>query len=93
MTPRQIERGFKATPEKGISKKDVLDKYLKKIAKFMNNVNANLEDFDIPLHLKLHTYENTEDFKHLTEEDYIRVTKAPIIINRKTVEWFSKLNY
>jgi hypothetical protein len=93
MTPRQIRMDGNTTPTKGIDKSELIEKRIKQLQKVITGHNAVLEDEEIPMKLKLVLYDNEEDFKHLTKEDYNTILKAPKIVNSKTEEWYSKLVY
>jgi len=83
---------FKTAPQKDLDKSELIEFRIKQIEKVVVNYNAVYELEEIPFKLKLVLYDNEEDFTHLTKRDYNKVVDAPSIVNKKTEEWYSRLN-
>lgn len=93
MTPRELRLDGNTTPTPNVDKSELIEMRIKKIEKVVSGWNAVFEDEEIPFKLKLVLYDNEEDFKHLTKEDYNKVIDAPERVNKTTEKWYSKLNY
>ena len=93
MTPGELRLAGNPRPTPNVGKSELIETRIKSIRKVVTGLNAGFENEEIPFKLKLVLYDNEEDFKHLTKEDYNKVVNAPKRVNKKTDEWYSKLVY